>query len=73
MVFFIEFLKTAGLWDAFVKDCPLTWESHNAPGKADVLGTILLSVLAGHRRYAHMTALRFDGGESAIAGDEQGL
>jgi hypothetical protein len=26
-VFFIEFLKTAGLWDAFVKDCPLCWKT----------------------------------------------
>jgi Transposase DDE domain group 1 len=68
MIFFIEFLKTAGLWDAFVKDCPLTWASHNAPGKADVLGTILLSVLAGHRRYAHMTALRFDGVNPQLLG-----
>jgi Transposase DDE domain group 1 len=68
MAFFVEFLKTAGLWDAFVKDCPLRWESHNAPGKADVLGTILLSVLAGHRRYAHMTALRFDGVNPQLLG-----
>jgi hypothetical protein len=56
MVFFIKFLKTAGLWDAFVKARPLCWKSHNAPGKANVLGTILLSVLAGHRRYPHLTA-----------------
>jgi hypothetical protein len=68
MVFFVEFLKTAGLWDAFVKDCPLSWESHHAPGKADVLGTILLSVLAGHRRYAHVTALRFDGVNPQLLG-----
>lgn len=68
MVFFVEFLKTAGLWDAFVKDCPLSWESHNAPGKANVLGTILLSVLAGHRRYAHVTALRFDGVNPQLLG-----
>src|SRR5882757_11028189 len=68
MVFFVEFLKTAGLWDAFVKDCPLCWESHNAPGKANVLGTILLSVLAGHRRYAHLTALRFDGVNPQLLG-----
>lgn len=68
MVFFIEFLKTAGLWDAFVKDCPLCWKSHNAPGKANVLGTILLSVLAGHRRYAHLTALRFDGVNPQLLG-----
>lgn len=61
MPFFIEFLKTAGLWDEFVKDCPLSYTSPNAPSKADILGTILLAVLAGHRRYAHITALRFDG------------
>ncbi len=61
LAFFIEFLKTAGLWDGWVNDCPVTYESPNAPSKADVLGTILLSVLAGHRRYAHITALRFDG------------
>src|ERR1039458_5620457 len=53
--------KTACLWDRWVEECPVTYESPNAPGKADVLGTILLSVLAGHRRYAHITALRFDG------------
>ena len=61
LAFFIEFLKTACLWDRWVEECPVTYESPNAPGKADVLGTILLSVLAGHRRYAHITALRFDG------------
>ena len=34
--------------------------SPNAPTKRDILGTLLLSVLAGHRRYAHITALRCD-------------
>lgn len=29
--------------------------------KRDVLGTLLLSILAGHNRYAHITALRADG------------
>jgi hypothetical protein len=27
----------------------------------DVLGTLTLSILAGHKRYAHITALRSDG------------
>jgi hypothetical protein len=49
LAFFIEFPKTAGLWDGWVKDCPVTYTSPNAPCKADVLGNILLSVLAGHR------------------------
>jgi len=58
--FFIEFLKVSGLFDAWVADCPLTRTSPNAPSNRDVLGTLLLSVLAGHKRYAHITALRAD-------------
>ena len=59
--FFIEYLKVAGLFGALVADCPLTYSSPNAPEKRDVLGTTMLSVLAGHKRYAHITALRNDG------------
>jgi hypothetical protein len=61
LAFFIEFLKNTRLWDGWVAECPVTYASPNAPAKADVLGTVVLSVLAGHRRYAHITALRFDG------------
>jgi len=61
MPFFIEFLKTSGRFDAWVEECPLQYKSPNAPPRRDVLGTILLSVLAGHWRYAHMNALRGDG------------
>ena len=48
--FFIEFLKVSGLFDAFVADCPLHYTSPNAPKKRDVLGTIMLSILSGHKR-----------------------
>lgn len=58
--FFIDYLKQAGLFDAWVADCPLSRTSGNASKKRDLLGTVLLSVLAGHRRYAHITALRCD-------------
>ena len=58
--FFIEYLKQGGLFEGWVADCPLLFTSPNAPRKRDVLGTLLLSVLAGHRRYAHVTALRCD-------------
>jgi Transposase DDE domain group 1 len=58
--FFIDYLKQAGLFNAWVADCPLALTSPNAPKKRDLLGTVLLSVLAGHRRYAHITALRCD-------------
>ena len=58
--FFIEFLKQAGLFDGLVAGCPLQYTSPNAPSKRDLLGTVLLSILSGHWRYAHITALRSD-------------
>ena len=58
--FFIHFLKTSGLFDALIADCPLRYVSPNAPNKHDALGTAMLSMLAGHKRYAHIAALRFD-------------
>ena len=53
--FFIEYLKQGGLFDGWVAGCPLSLTSPNAPSKRDILGTVMLSVLAGHRRYAHIT------------------
>ena len=61
LVFFAEFLRAAGVFDEWVRACPLEYRSGNAPGKRDVLGTLLLAILAGHRRYAHVTSLRGDG------------
>jgi hypothetical protein len=58
--FFIDYLKQGGLFDAWVADCPLGLSSPNAPRKRDLLGTLLLSTLAGHYRYAHVTTLRCD-------------
>lgn len=59
-VYFIEFLKVSGVFDALIADCPLHYTSPNAPEVRDVIGTWVLSGLAGHRRYAHVTALRSD-------------
>jgi Transposase DDE domain group 1 len=60
LVYFVEFLKAAGLFEQWVEDCPLRYSSNNASSKHDVLGTILLSLLAGHKRYAHITNIRSD-------------
>lgn len=68
MPFFIEFLKTSGLFDKWVEDCPLHYTSGNAPEKRNVLGTLLLSVLAGHWRYAHISAIRGDGINPGLLG-----
>ena len=59
--FFIEFLNVSGVFDAWVANCPLTYTSNNASDKREVLVTLLLSILAGHHRYAHITAMRNDG------------
>lgn len=59
--FFIEFLKVSGVFDRWVSDCPLEYQSNHASDKRAVLATLLLSILAGHHRYAHITAIRQDG------------
>ena len=66
--FFIDFLKTAELFETWVAHCPLSYRSNNAPDKADVLGTLFLSVLAGHTRYAHMESVRYDAVNPALLG-----
>jgi len=66
--FFIEFLKTADLFAPWVRDCPVTYTSPNAPDKVDLLGTLLLSGLSGHHRYAHITTIRHDGVNPALLG-----
>lgn len=56
--FFIEFLKTTKLFDELVAECPLSFSSNNSSSVRDILGSMMLSVLAGHTRYSHVTALR---------------
>src|ERR1700689_2193165 len=68
LAFFAEFLKTSGVYRKWVESSPLSYSSPNAPEKGDVLGTWLLSILAGHNRYAHVTGLRGDGVSREILG-----
>jgi len=68
LAYFIEFLNLTGLWRRWQADCPLMYTSPNAPSKADVLGTWMLSILSGHRRYAHVTAIRCDGVNPGLLG-----
>lgn len=66
--FFIQFLKLGGRFDPWVNDCPLYYDSNNAPKKVDVLGSLFLSILSGHRRYAHITNLMSDRVNSNLLG-----
>lgn len=58
--FFAEFLEVSGLFARWVDGCPMAYTSPNAPNVVDVLGTWLLSILDGQRRYAHVAGLRGD-------------
>ena len=71
VTYFLEFLKANGLWQQWVEDCPLNYRSGNAPPKQDILGTLLLSVLAGHKRYAHVTTVRSDSVLPGLLGMER--
>lgn len=58
LVFFAQYIKTGGLLDRLCGASPLTYSSNNAPEVRDVFGTMLMSVLNGQTRYAHISALR---------------
>lgn len=60
IVYFAEFLATAGIFDDWVKACPLHYTSPNASRVRDVLGTLMLGILSGSRRYAHLAGIRGD-------------
>jgi hypothetical protein len=76
LAFFAEYLEATGLFEAWLRTCPLKYSSPNAPAVVDVLGTWMLSILDGHCRYAHVGALRGDGvathilGMSKVIGDD---
>ena len=69
IVFFAEFLATAGVFDRWVRGCPLHYSSPNASSARDVLGTLMLGILAGAKRYAHIAGVRGD----AVAAKALGL
>jgi hypothetical protein len=69
VVFFAEFLATAGVFDRWVDACPLRYSSPNASRTRDVLGTLMLGILAGSKRYAHIAGIRGD----AVAAQALGL
>src|SRR5512134_1023700 len=73
LAFFAEYLKLSGRFDALVTDSPLFYTSPNAPSKRDMLGTAVLSILAGHWRYAHITALRGETVNPPLLGMTRGV
>ena len=68
LAYFIELLVLTGPWPRWQESYPLAYTSPNAPSKAEILGTWMLSILAGHRRYSHVTAIRCDGVNPGLLG-----
>jgi hypothetical protein len=68
MAYFAEFLNLTGLYGRWVESAPLSYTSPNGSKVTDVLGTLFLSVLSGHWRYAHIAALRADGVSAGLLG-----
>jgi len=66
--FFIQFLKLGNRFGPWVDDCPLDYQSNNAPKKINVLGSLMLSILSGHTRYSHLTSLLCDRVNSRLLG-----
>ena len=71
LAFFIEFLTLTGLYPRWEADCPLSYAGPNGSTTRDILGTLFLAVLAGHRRYAHITTIRADGVAPSLLGMER--
>lgn len=71
LAFFAEFLTASGVYEEWVRSCPLRYASNNASEVRDVVGTWFLSILAGHHRYAHVTGLRGDSVSRQILGMEK--
>lgn len=68
LIFFFQFLQTGGRWEEFLRGCPLHYTGNRGSGAPNVMGTVLLSVLAGHWRYAHINAVRGDGVNPRLLG-----
>jgi hypothetical protein len=68
LIFFFQFLYVGGRWEEFMRGCPLHYTGNRGSGAVNVMGTILLSVLAGHWRYAHIDGVRGDGINPGLLG-----
>jgi len=68
LMFFFQFLQAGGRWSGLLADCPLSYEGNRGSGSRNVMGTLLLSVLCGQWRYAHINSVRGDQVNAALLG-----
>lgn len=70
LIFFFQFLQAGGRWERFMDGCPLLYTGNRGSQPLDVMGTVLLSILCGHWRYAHINSVRGDRVNAALLGME---
>ena len=68
LIFFFQFLQAGDRWKEFLSKCPLIYTGNRGSGAAKIMGTVLLSVLSGHSRYAHINGVRGDGINPGLLG-----
>ena len=68
LIFFAQFLHVGGRWERFLSNTPLRYEGNRGSKVGNVLGTVALSILCGHWRYAHINAVRGDTLNPALLG-----
>jgi len=71
LIFFFQFLNAGGRWSEFLANTPLVYQGNQGSGAHNVFGTLLLSVLRGHSRYAHINSVRGDGVNPPLLGMEK--
>lgn len=57
---FAQFLRASRLFEEWVEAAPLHYGSNHALPVRDILGSQVLTMVCGHNRFAHITALRGD-------------
>lgn len=65
---FVQFLHESGQLENLINTCPIEYSSNNAPEVKDVIGTIVLSILSGHKRYSHVSCLYGDDVSAEVLG-----
>ena len=68
LIFFFQFLQAGARWQEFLRECPLRYTGNRGSGADHVMGTVMLSVLSGHSRYAHINGIRGDGVNPGLLG-----
>jgi hypothetical protein len=71
LLFFAQFLQAGQRWEEFLRNCPLTYHGNRGSGAANVLGTVMLGILSGHWRYAHLNSVRGDEVNARVLGLER--